>query len=196
MATAAAAARAMCSRAPNVSHASGDTSLYDGCALPRRMPQGTDLGRARLPLAAAQALRRGLEDALSALAAEVDARAASLNRRHRGRVLDERKPGDATDIDLRPEAFEEARSELRALIASAKARPRGDAVSIAAALEELRAMRRYERSRAVVGVPPSELARTVVAFFLPLGLLLFGWAAVAILNERKPQLRGSARAQS
>jgi hypothetical protein len=181
-------------------NADGDTSLYDGLLLyPGRMPEGTDLQRDEVyPSLRLKALRRGLEDgALLSLAAEVDARATyAIARRIVGHVLDEVKASDPSDIDLRPAAFAAARAELRALIAGSKEPPRADAASVAAGLEQLRALRRYERSRTGVGVPPSEIARTVVAFFLPLGLLLFGWAAVAILYERRLSLRGSARSQS
>ncbi len=190
-------------------NADGDTSLYDGLLLyPGRMPEGTSLERDLVyPSLRLKALRRGLEDgALLSLAAKVDVRATyAIARRIVGHALDEVKSTDTTEIDLRPEAFAKARAELRALVA--KAPPESDAASVAASLEQLRAMRRYERSRTGVGIPPSELGRTVVAFFLPLGLLLFGWAAVAILAERRARSRrqrtarrasvgGSARSQS
>ncbi|MBL8740800.1 MAG: DUF4091 domain-containing protein, partial [Myxococcales bacterium] len=180
-------------------NADGDTSLYDGLLLfPGRMAEGSDLERDEVfPSLRLKALRRGLEDgALLALAAEVDSRATyAISRRIVGRALDEVRATDATDLDLRPEAFASARAELRALILRSEKRPTGDAASVAAGLEELRSLRRYERSRTGVGARPGELARAVVAFFLPLGLLLFGWAAVAILDERRRRLESKRMAR-
>ncbi|NUP11644.1 MAG: DUF4091 domain-containing protein [Polyangiaceae bacterium] len=161
-------------------NADGDTALYDGLLLyPQRMPAFAehDLGRdGVLPSLRLKALRRGLEDAaLLSLAARVDAgRASAIAGKIVPAALDEVGETSPLSVETDPRALDEARGDLRAIIAEMGPMQRPDPASVERGLAALRADRERSRIASGAGQQPSGAASVLPVAGIATGLFALG----------------------